>query len=67
MGLGQHLFLPAIDSRGEFHVCRACKSHGIPALLPHIFTSKHCSPMTFARFHFYFYFSYPGPKAEEKR
>ncbi|MDB5895812.1 MAG: hypothetical protein JWQ88_3343, partial [Rhodoferax sp.] len=23
--------------------------------------------MTFARFHFYFYFSYSSPKAEEKR
>jgi hypothetical protein len=45
----------------------ACKSRGIAALLPQIFTSQHLSPMIFARFHFYFYFSYPGPKAEEKR
>jgi hypothetical protein len=45
----------------------ACKSRRIAALLPQIFTSQHLSPMTFARFHFYFYFSYPGPKAEEKR
>lgn len=58
----------AATTPGKGHRHRhACKSSRIPALFPHIFTSKQQIPMPFTRFHFYFYFSYPSPKAEEKR